>query len=184
MASSESSTGTPGSVLFVCLGNICRSTMAEGVFRHLTNFAKPDQHPLIKDIDSCGTGAYHAGDRPHSRTLSVLADNGLTDYKHAARRVKVPEDFERFNYLLAMDEDNYVDLRDLVKRAKKKGQLGDEALEKIHLYGEFGGKDKREEIGDPYYGGREGFEIAYEQVVRCGKGLLKHIEEQAKKEAN
>jgi low molecular weight phosphotyrosine protein phosphatase len=90
------------SVLFVCLGNICRSPMAEGVFRHLTNFGSDEQHPLIKEIDSCGTGAYHAGDNPDSRTLSVLEDNGLTDYKHKARRVRVPEDFERFDYVLAM----------------------------------------------------------------------------------
>ncbi|KAF7188403.1 Low molecular weight phosphotyrosine protein phosphatase [Pseudocercospora fuligena] len=179
-AGSRTVAGKPVSVLFVCLGNICRSPMAEGCFRNLVKFGTPEQHPLIKDIDSCGTGAYHAGDRPDSRTLSVLEDNGLTDYKHKARRVKVPEDFEQFDYLLAMDEDNYLDLRDLVKRAKKKGQLGDDAMEKVHMYGAFGGKNKKEEIADPYYGGRDGFEIAYEQVVRCGSGLLKHIEEQTK----
>jgi len=180
MASSESSTGV--SVLFVCLGNICRSTMAEGVFRNLTNFGTPDQHPLISDIDSCGTGAYHAGHSPDSRTMRVLQQNGLNNYQHAARKVKVPDDFEQFDYVLAMDRENYDDLRDLVKRAKKKGSLGDDALDKVHLYGEFGGKSTKEEIGDPYYGGNEGFTTAYEQVVRCGNGLLKHIEEQAKKQ--
>lgn len=169
------------SVLFVCLGNICRSPMAEGVFRHLTEFGTSKQHPLVKEVDSCGTGAYHAGDRPDSRTLSVLEDNGLTNYKHKARRVKVPEDFERFDYLLAMDENNYIDLRDSVKRAQKKGGLGSDALDKVHMYGEFGGRNRKEEIVDPWYdGGREGFEVAYEQVTRMGKGLLKHIEEQAK----
>lgn len=183
MTTSTGHNGRAVSVLFVCLGNICRSPMAEGVLRHLTNFPGPSQHPLIKDIDSCGTGAYHAGDRPDSRTLSVLEDNGLTDYKHKARRVKVPEDFERFDYLLAMDENNYIDLRDMVKRAKKQGKLGDDALGKVHLYGEFGGKDKEEEIVDPWYdGGRKGFEVAYEQVSRMGKGLLKHIEEKTKAE--
>jgi low molecular weight phosphotyrosine protein phosphatase len=153
--------------------------MAEGVMRHITRFGTSDQHPLIRAIDSCGTGAYHAGDRPDSRTLSVLAQNGLTDYQHRARKVRVPEDFVQFDYVIAMDEDNRRDLKDMVKRAQKKGQLGDEVLEKIHLYGAFGGKDKKEEIGDPYYGGRDGFEIAYEQAVRCGHGLLKHIEERA-----
>ncbi|KJY00588.1 low molecular weight phosphotyrosine protein phosphatase [Zymoseptoria brevis] len=182
MASGTSTTSDRQvSVLFVCLGNICRSPMAEGVFRHLTNFETSNPHPLIAAIDSCGTGAYHAGDRPDSRTLTVLKDNGLSSYKHAARKVRVPEDFEKFDYLIAMDEDNYMDLRDLVKRTKKnKGTLRDEHLEKVRLYGEFGGKDNKEEIGDPYYGGREGFTIAYEQVVRCGKGLLKEIEEGAK----
>ncbi|CAK3951543.1 phosphotyrosine phosphatase [Lecanosticta acicola] len=182
MAASSTS-GQPVSVLFVCLGNICRSPMAEGVFRNLTQFGTPKQHPLIKEVDSCGTGAYHAGDRPDPRTLSVLADNGLTDYKHEARRVKVPEDFERFDYLLAMDEDNYIDLRDMVRRAQKKGQLGDDALQKVHMYGEFGGKNKKETIVDPWYdGGRKGFEVAYEQVSRMGKGLLKQIEDEAKSE--
>lgn len=176
------SSDKPVSVLFVCLGNICRSTMAEGVFRNLTNFGTPEQHPLISNVDSCGTGAYHAGDSPDSRTMRVLRDNGLNNYQHAARKVKAPGDFEQFDYLLAMDSENYNDLRDLVNRAKKKGTLSDEALDKIHLYGEFGGKSKREEIGDPYYGGSEGFTTAYEQVVRCGNGLLKHIEEQAKKQ--
>ena len=116
--------------------------------------------------------------------MHVLRENGLNNYKHSARKVRAPEDFEKFDYLLAMDRENYDDLRDLVKRAKKKGTLGDEALERVYLYGEFGGKSKREEIGDPYYGGSEGFTTAYEQVVRCGEGLLKHIEEEAKKKGD
>ncbi|PIB03031.1 Low molecular weight phosphotyrosine protein phosphatase [Cercospora beticola] len=173
----------PGaSVLFVCLGNICRSTMAEGVFRNLTSFGTPSQNPLIREVDSCGTGAYHAGDSPDSRTMRVLRQNGISDYQHAARKVRVPEDFQEFDYLLAMDRDNYDDLRDMVKRAGKRGLLDEEALKKVHLYGEFGGKSKKEEIGDPYYGGNEGFTTAYEQVVRCGEGLLKHIEEQTRKQ--
>jgi low molecular weight phosphotyrosine protein phosphatase len=172
----------PVSVLFVCLGNICRSPMAEGVFRHLTNFGTPQQHPLIQNIDSCGTGAYHAGDSSDSRTISVLEDNGITDYRHKARKVKVPEDFEKYQYIIGMDGMNLVDLKDMVKRAKKKGSLSGEEVSKVHLFGEFGGKGKNEEIGDPYYGGRDGFEIAYEQVTRCGKGLLRHIEMEAKKE--
>jgi low molecular weight phosphotyrosine protein phosphatase len=75
----------PVSVLFVCLGNICRSTMAEGVFRSLTS--KPPYKSLIKHVDSCGTGAYHTGDDPDSRTMSTLIDHGICDYKHGARKV-------------------------------------------------------------------------------------------------
>ena len=172
----------PVSVLFVCLGNICRSPLADGLFRALTSFDTPRQHPLIGNIDSCGTGAYHAGDQPDSRTLRVLDEKaGITTYRHKARRIKVPSDFEEYDYLLAMDEDNLIDLRDMVKRAKKRGLLDGDAMEKVHLYGSFGGKKVDEEVGDPYYGGRDGFEIAYEQVERFGKGLLKHIEEEAKK---
>lgn len=154
--------------------------MAEGVFRSITRFGTADQHPLIARIDSCGTGAYHAGDYSDSRTMSVLRDNGITDYKHKSRKVKVPEDFESFDYVLAMDEENLVDLRDLAKRAAKRGLLdGKDAASRVYLFGEFGGKSKDEEIGDPYYGGQGGFVAAYEQVNRLGRGLLQHIEKEA-----
>lgn len=114
--------------------------------------------------------------------MSVLEDNGITDYRHKARRVKVPEDFEHFDYLLAMDEDNLIDLRDMVQRAKKKGLMSGKEMKKVHLYGSFGGKSKDEDIIDPYYGGRDGFQVAYEQVTRFGKGLLEHIEMEAARE--
>jgi low molecular weight phosphotyrosine protein phosphatase len=128
------------SILFVCLGNICRSPMAEGVFRSLTAFNTASAHPLISRIDSCGTGAYHAGDNPDPRTMSVLKAHGITDYKHAARKVRVPQDFEEFDYVLAMDGMN---------------------------------------VQDPYYGGGKGFEVAFEQLERFGRGLLEVIEDEA-----
>lgn len=167
--------GRPVSVLFVCLGNICRSPMAEGVFRGLA-----ENHQLISRIDSCGTGAYHAGDQPDPRTLSVLEQHGINGFRHKARKIKVPSDFEEFDYVLAMDEDNLIDLREMVKRAKKRGLLSGDEMDRVRLYGEFGGKSKDEEVGDPYYGGRNGFEVAFEQLNRFGKGLLSHIEEEAK----
>lgn len=153
--------------------------MAHGVLEHLAA-----SHPLISHIDSCGTGAYHTGDQPDPRTLSVLKSHGIEGFRHKARKVKVPSDFEEFDYVLAMDEDNLIDLRDMVKRAEKKGLLEGSAknvMGKVRLYGEFGGKSKNEEVGDPYYGGGKGFEIAFEQLERFGKGLIKHIEEEAKK---
>jgi low molecular weight phosphotyrosine protein phosphatase len=73
------------SVLFVCLGNICRSTMAEGVFKSLVS--KAPYNALVTHVDSCGTAAYHVGSRPDSRTMSTLEDNGIVDYVHAARQV-------------------------------------------------------------------------------------------------
>jgi low molecular weight phosphotyrosine protein phosphatase len=79
------STPDPISVLFVCLGNICRSTMAEAIFRSMVS--KPPYLGLISVIDSCGTGAYHTGSSPDSRTMSTLEDKGITDYDHAARKV-------------------------------------------------------------------------------------------------
>ena len=156
--------------------------MAEGVFRSLTNHtpSSTNPYPLISNIDSCGTGGYHIGAQPDSRTLAVLKNQaGIKDYKHQARKIRVPADFEEFNYILAMDAENLADLRELVSRAQKKGQLGPGAEQRVFLYGTFGGNSQNEEVGDPYYGGGEGFDTAYEQVTRFGNGLLRHIEEQA-----
>lgn len=163
-----SSDPKPVSILFVCLGNICRSPMAEGVFRSLAA-----SHPSIARIDSAGTGAYHAGDNPDPRTMSVLRAHGIKDYKHKARKVRVPADFEEFDYVLGMDGMNVEDLRDM---ARRKGV----GSERVRLFGEFGRRGM-EEVGDPYYGGGEGFDIAYEQVTRFSKGLLKEIEEAGKR---
>ncbi|KAK0767985.1 Low molecular weight phosphotyrosine protein phosphatase, partial [Friedmanniomyces endolithicus] len=82
--------------------------------------------------------------------MSVLKNNGITDYRHQARKVRI-EDFREYDYVLGMDGENVEDLRDLVKRATKKGSLSGEEAGRVHLYGEFGGKTKKEEIGDPYY---------------------------------
>lgn len=119
---------------------------------------------------------------PDSRSLSVLRQHSISGYTHAARKIRVPEDFQEFNYILAMDRDNLEDLEAMARRAMKKGVLDPHEVEgKVRLYGEFGGSNRMEEVGDPYYGGREGFEIAFEQVVRFGKGLLTKIEEEARK---
>lgn len=75
----------PVSVLFVCLGNICRSTMAEGIFQSLAK--KPQYQGRIKKIDSCGTAGYHVGDDPDDRTMAVLEEHGITDYIHKGRKV-------------------------------------------------------------------------------------------------
>lgn len=158
------------SILFVCLGNICRSPMAEGVFRSLAA-----SHPLISRIDSCGTGAYHAGDNPDPRTMAVLKANGITDYKHKARKVRVPQDFEEFDYVLGMDGMN---MQDLKAMAKRKGVDVQSEGCKLGLFGDYGGQ-RGEEVQDPYYGGGKGFEVAFEQLNRFTKGLLEVIEREA-----
>ncbi|KAG5936760.1 hypothetical protein E4U53_000153 [Claviceps sorghi] len=152
----------PISVLFVCLGNICRSTMAEGIFQSLAQ--QPQYKDKIGKIDSCGTAAYHAGDEPDSRTLSTLQDNGITTYKHKARRVKT-SDFETFDYVFAMDRSNLSDLKSLQKGGKAK----------VMLFGEFSGTGKAEVVNDPYYGGRDGFEKAFEQCSRFAANFLKEV---------
>ncbi|GAB7358773.1 hypothetical protein MBLNU230_g3999t1 [Neophaeotheca triangularis] len=161
------------SILFVCLGNICRSPMAEGTFQALLE-AHP--HPQITHIDSCGTGAYHVGDPPDPRTLKVLRDNNITTYKHAARKLRAPEDFKAFDYVLGMDESNAEDLLEVRDRCVKRGVLKEEECAVVGLYGSVAGYEG-EVVGDPYYGGAKGFTKAYEQLTRFGKGLMKRIEE-------
>ncbi|KAF2223971.1 phosphotyrosine protein phosphatase I superfamily [Elsinoe ampelina] len=165
----------PVSVLFVCLGNICRSPMAEGVFRHLTNFERPNQDPRIKHVDSCGTGAYHTGDSPDPRTVSVLEDHGITEdyYQHAARKFHA-SDFNKFDYIFAMDKENQSYLDRERGRLIRKGDLDEAKAGKVELWGKYGGRNN-EEVIDPYYGARNGFEIAYEQMVRFTNGFMKQL---------
>ena len=156
------------SVLFVCLGNICRSPMAEAVFHSLTK-----SHPGTLKIDSAGTGAYHAGDAPDSRTMDTLRANNINDYDHAARKVQ-STDFTAFDYILAMDGDNLSDLRSLKNRLIKKDPASESQMAKLMLFGDFGGQ-KGEQVGDPYYGARNGFSIAYDQMVRFSEGFIDQI---------
>lgn len=156
------------SVLFVCLGNICRSPMAEAVFHSLT---KSD--PRIAKIDSAGTGAYHEGDPPDPRTMDALRANNIDDYDHAARKIK-HSDFAEFDYILAMDKDNLSDLRSLKTRLAKKNPSMERAMGNVMLFGDFGGS-KGEQVVDPYYGAHNGFTVAHEQMVRFSKGFISQI---------
>ncbi|EPQ66342.1 Bgt-4626 [Blumeria graminis f. sp. tritici] len=151
----------PISVLFVCLGNICRSTMAEGVFKSLVS--QLSNKNSIRVIDSCGTEGYHVGCSPDSRTMSTLRNNGILDYQHAARKIR-SSDFEKFDYIFAMDRSNLENLQALQKKAGGKARL--------MLFGEFAGKGSPEEIIDPYYGELDGFEEAFEQCMRFSKKFL------------
>ncbi|KZM18981.1 uncharacterized protein EKO05_0010338 [Ascochyta rabiei] len=176
---SDATSPKPVSVLFVCLGNICRSTMAEGVFQSLVSSSPASTQRLVSSIDSCGTGAYHVGDSPDRRTMATLRQNGITTYRHAARKFDPSTDFEHFDYILAMDDENLADLVDLRRRAVKKAG-GDEGLGKVMLFGEFGGAKRRngrgEEVADPYYGANDGFTTAYEQAVKFSQVFLERLE--------
>jgi len=153
--------------------------MAEGVFQHLTHLQNESPHPLISKIDSCGTGAYHVGDNPDSRTMSTLADHGITTYRHKARKFQT-SDFDNFDYILAMDDDNLDHLLRLRSRFVNNNGGEENGVGKVCLFGDFGGKKRRsgrgEEIQDPYYGGRDGFETAYEQSVKFSKTFLEMLE--------
>ncbi|KAK3327069.1 phosphotyrosine protein phosphatase I superfamily [Cercophora scortea] len=153
------------SVLFVCLGNICRSTMAEGVFQSMAKKAPYKGH--VSKIDSCGTGGYHIGDDPDDRTMATLKEHGITDYVHAARKVNA-SDFDKFDYIFAMDRANLSDLQRMQQRKPN-------SKAKVMLFGEYSGTGATEVISDPYYGGRQGFQKAYEQASRFSKNFLKDV---------
>jgi low molecular weight phosphotyrosine protein phosphatase len=142
--------------------------MAEGVFR-----SHAASHLLIGTIDSAGTGAYHIGDSPDSRTMSTLRKQGITEYEHGARKI-TDADMKDFDYVFAMDSSNLRDLQRVQRRADAKGG---KSKAKVMLFGEFGGGKgrRREEVEDPYYGGDRGFEVVFEQVTRFSRGFLEEV---------
>ena len=148
------------SILFVCLGNICRSPLAEGVFRDLAA-----REGVAVEVDSAGTGDWHVGHPPDARAQAVAARNGLDICSLRARQV-TPEDFRRFDHIVAMDASNLANLEAMRPEGAKTevGRLLDYASEA-------GVQD----VPDPYYGGREGFDETYRLVVAGAKGLLEHI---------
>ena len=151
------------SVLFVCLGNICRSPLAEGVFRGLAREAGLEDRFRV---DSAGTSGYHDGEGPDPRTVKVARRRGIT-LDGVSRRVTV-DDLERFDYILAMDEDNLTELRRLARSA------GIEAP--LRLLREFDPSTAGDlEVPDPYFGGARGFERVQEIVERSCEGLLAEI---------
>lgn len=150
------------SVLFVCMGNICRSPTAEGYFRH--HLA---QSPLadVIEVDSAGTHSYHIGDPPDRRSMTTLARRGVDISGLRARKV-TREDFHRFDLVLAMDEVNLQALR-----ALDPGDGGD-----LQLMLRYGARfDQYREVPDPYYGGQDGFELVCDLLDEATRGLLEHI---------
>ena len=149
-------------VLFVCLGNICRSPSAEGVFRHCVE--NSDLQLNVK-IDSAGTANYHSGDPPDSRAISVAASRGINLKNLRARQIR-RSDFQQFDYIIAMDRHNYSDLISLAPRDHHC---------RIQLFLDFTDNWSEREIPDPYYGGPQGFERAFDMINDASKGLIKDI---------
>jgi protein-tyrosine phosphatase len=150
------------SVLFVCMGNICRSPTAEGVFRKVVT----DAGLLDRiHIESAGTHAYHVGHPPDRRAQAAANRRGVVLQNIRAKRVR-DEDFETFDYILAMDRDN---LGELVARAPRAFS------DRLHLFLEFAGAGRMQEVPDPYYGGPSGFELVLDLVEDASKGLLERI---------
>jgi protein-tyrosine phosphatase len=150
-------------VLFVCLGNICRSPLAEAVFRALV-----DEEGLSDrfTIDSAGTSSYHTGDSPDPRTVRSAATRGVR-VQHAARQI-AQEDFARFDYVLTMDAEN---LRRTLRLAERSSGASE-----VRLLRSFDPEAEQDaEVPDPYFGGPRGFEDVHDLVERACRGLLRHI---------
>jgi len=151
-------------ILFVCLGNICRSPTAEVVFRDVASREAPD---LKFQVDSAGTAAYHVGQAPDPRTRSAALRRGY-DLSQLRARVVEPPDFDHFDLILAMDQENLSDLR---RRAPPK------AHERVRLFLEFAPELGTNEVPDPYYGGSNGFEEVLDLVEAASRGLIRHVRE-------
>jgi protein-tyrosine phosphatase len=153
-------------VLFVCLGNICRSPLAEGVFRHLVEEAELAQQ---FEIDSAGTSGYHTGDPPDPRTTEVAARRGVTLAGESRQITR--SDVERYDYLIVMDAHNESEVRRLAASVDP----GIEVRRLLSFDPEAGGDL---DVPDPYYGGPDGFERVHDMVERACRGLLDHIRQQ------
>ena len=151
-------------VLFVCLGNICRSPTAEGVFHHLVE--KRGLGGRVT-VDSAGTGAWHIGSPPDRRAQAAARRRGVDLSGQRARQAKTG-DFHRFDYILAMDADNH---RNLAKMCPP----GEE--HRLHLFLDFAPKLKTSDVPDPYYGGDGGFEAVLDMIEAASEGLLADIQE-------
>ncbi len=149
-------------VLFVCMGNICRSPTAQGAFEKVVKDAGLEKKILI---DSAGTHAYHVGESPDTRSQMAAKKRNLDLSKQQARKVSLT-DFEEFDYILAMDLDNYLSLR---------GQCPQEYFYKIQLFMDYAPENGFKEVPDPYYGGEKGFELVLDLTMSASKGLLETI---------
>jgi protein-tyrosine phosphatase len=149
------------SVLFVCLGNICRSPTAEAVFKHKAAKAGLD---LI--IDSAGTHGYHIGKAPDKRSQAAGVERGYSFKGLKCRRVD-ESDFEKFDYILAMDESNLSNLH---------GMSPSQHHNKVHLFLAFADNQDKE-VPDPYYGGKKGFDLVLDLIEEASDGLIAHIKQ-------
>ena len=146
-------------VLFVCMGNICRSPTAEAVVREL---ARSEAAGLAVEFDSAGTHGYHIGDPPDERAIAAARRRGIDMSGLRARKVE-RADFERFDFVLAMDEQVYGRLAGIAPATR---------VERLRLFLDFAPELGRRDVPDPYYGGPAGFEEVLDLVEAGARGLL------------
>ena len=145
-------------LLMVCLGNICRSPMAEGAVRQ-----KAATRGMALTVDSAGTGGWHSGEAPDPRSVHVARQYGVNTAALRARQIGL-DDFRRFDLILALDGSNLMHLQQIVPA---------EAADKLRLFGDFAGIGG---VADPYYGNLSGFDDCWKQIERAADGLLDALE--------
>ena len=155
---------TKTKVLFVCLGNICRSPLAEAIFKHKIKQRKIE---ALFEADSCGTSNYHIGEPPDARTVQNASRNGVS-IQHAGRQL-METDLETFDYIMAMDENNYKNIFRLPNAKKHEDKIG---LMRFYDPDEKGG-----EVPDPYYGGEQGFQEVFDILDRSIDNFLDRLQE-------
>jgi protein-tyrosine phosphatase len=149
-------------VLFVCLGNICRSPIAQGVFE---NVLRREGLEDEVSVDSAGTGTWHVGEPPDQRAQRSASSRGLDLSTQRARRI-APEDCENFDYVLTMDEENYRAVASLCRGSAA-----------VRPFLDFATDSPETEVPDPFYGGPEGFEHVLDLVEEASEGLIADIRE-------
>jgi protein-tyrosine phosphatase len=149
-------------ILMVCLGNICRSPLAEGILRH-----KLGQKGLNIEVDSAGTNNYHVGDHPDPRSIKKAKQYGINISKLVGRQFNI-SDFDRFDKIYVMDQSNYYDVISLARNE------GDKKKVELILNSAFPGKNMP--VPDPYYGGDDGFEKVYQLLDKACDVIVNSIE--------
>lgn len=150
------------SVLMVCMGNICRSPTAHGIFEEMVKRTGASDQV---SVDSAGTHAYHVGKPPDPRAQETALKHGL-DLSSQRARCALSEDFTKFDFILAMDKENYSNLAAICPA---------EMREKLHLFMDFASDYETNEVPDPYYGGKGGFDRVFDMVESASRGLLDNI---------
>lgn len=151
-------------VLFVCLGNICRSPLAQGVFEEVLRREGLEDEVFV---DSAGTGSWHVGSPPDERAQKSASLRGIDLGSQRARRI-TPDDCRSFDYVLTMDGENYRAVAALCR----------EGSAEVRLFLDYAPDRAESEVPDPFYGGPEGFEHVLDLVEAASEGLLKDIEEE------
>jgi protein-tyrosine phosphatase len=151
-------------VLFVCLGNICRSPSAQGVFQRVLENAGVAGRVRV---DSCGTGDFHVGKAPDQRAVEAARKRGI-DIRDLRARQFEPADLKHFDYILVMDRHNLANIRDIWHR---------HGGTQPELFLGYGDSNDVDEVPDPYYGGEQGFERVLDLIEDASQGLLRDIRE-------